>query len=150
VTAEKNRKGTRTQREVGQYGNKRGVEAQKRRRELRHSTPRVAEALEKARVEQARIDALAAENESNSNGRPKLIFKKPVPYVPPVVERTPETSKTAFVYQDARKPQRERWALRDTITMLLDGYRFSKVVSTTGWDLEMIQALARELDVEDW
>lgn len=120
--------------ERGAYGNARGKERQKRRREARLSTPRVASALEEVRAHQALIDAAAASGEPV--GRPVLKYEK--------VENPPikSTAPRAAVFFKLKVD----WNIKDVYLMLDQGYSLEYISKRTKQQYDdVLEDLAEEV-----
>jgi hypothetical protein len=153
-------KGTRTKRERGAYGNKRGKEAQKRRREVRLRDPRVATTLDEVRAEQAALEA-RIEREKE---QPAVGATAGAKYKPPVVvqeDALPVATGETKVY----RPKKVRipydaqgnkgWTLGQARSMVRQGYKVTRVVYMTGWGMKWFEDLPTDddgygLSTDDW
>lgn len=115
----KRRAGTSTPRERGAFGNKRGKEAQARRRRLREADPRVRRAHEEVDAHLRRLEALERE----------LAELSPVPSV---------MAQLGTVSVSVARPSEMaggngRWTMGQARSLVLDGYRADHVTAYTGW-----------------
>jgi hypothetical protein len=159
VPSRKKQVGTARSHAIGTAnGSRRGVEAQKRRREKRLSDPRVQQALEDARRNQAWLDAEAAKVPVGP-GRPKAEWVKDPLY--DVAREVTDEVLGAGTYaevnagslnpgvQAAIAQSSRQWAMTDVIDLLDQGYQVPHVARRTGYDIDVVRALAVDLFGED-
>lgn len=136
--------GAKSERRGLAFGNARGSERQRSRRQQRLSTPRVASALEEVRAHQAQIDALVAAGDPLP--RPTLVYKKPD--LPPIDE-----TRTAPAVVEKRKEEAAQliidWCIRDVYHLLHQGYTVKYTVKRTGYDHEVVYAIWEEI-IDAW
>lgn len=113
--------------ERGAYGNARGKERQKRRREARLATPRVASALAEVREHQALIDAASAAGEPL--GRPTLTYVKEVEILDQ--KDVPSSVGYAAVRPKVTRKLKIDWNIRDVYLMLDQGYSIEYISKRT-------------------
>lgn len=129
--------------ERGAYGNARGKERQKRRREVRLANPRVASALAEAREHQAAIDAAA--EAGVSLGRPKLKYVKEVKI--PDQKDVPSSVGYAMVRPKVTHKLQIDWNLRDVYLMIHQGYQQDQINRRTkGQYADILESLIQEVE----
>lgn len=132
--------------ERGAYGNARGKESQKRRREARMKDPRVVAALEEVKQHQQLIDALAAQPVEGP-GRPTLKFEKPEPAPEPL----PEVKPAPDYHAPGRvviKPSTKldiKWNVRDVYLLIKSGYEPDYICKRTGYEPDVVAAIIEDI-----
>lgn len=158
--AKQARAGTRTKRERGAYGNKRGKEAQRRRRQIRLRDPRVALSLEEAERERKELEARIAREKE----QPAVGTAAGAAYREPVVvheDKLPESSDKPKTYRPKKivipyDAQGDKgWSLGQARSMVRQGYKVERVVYMTGWGVKWLEDLPTDpdgygLSTEEW
>jgi hypothetical protein len=141
--------------ERGAYGNARGKERQKKRREQRLADPRVANALAEVREHQAKIDE-AIEAGRVGTGRPVLTYTKEITEsdMEALKDSMKDVSGKVIVLPDHPDYQFSTslnitWTLKDAYLMIHQGYTLTYIAKRTGYDYDLIIDLVCDLSDEE-